>query len=306
MTDVVPRVAVLIVTRNRRGDLLETLTAVERLHYPPAALELLVLDNASTDGTEEAVRAWMRAGGGTSLARAECLRSPQNLGAAGARNALAARVSPATEFFFVLDDDAVPEPALLEQLVTAMTAERGLGMVGARIAAWDDPSRELAGAGYVDWRWGRFREVHATRAVDCDFVITCAALIRAEAFRAAGGFDEDYFVYHEDVDFCVRLGRRGFRVRYEPAVTARHKVAPGKTRTPERLYYILRNKFLFLRKHLPPARHPLAWGLYGAALVPRMVAQSVAVNRGVAIGELSTILVAGWHGLRGRTGAWTR
>lgn len=306
MTGVVPRVAVLIVTRNRRADLLETLTAVERLHYPAAALELLVLDNASTDGTEEGVRGWMRAGGGTSLARAECLRSPQNLGAAGARNALAARASPATEFFFVLDDDAVPEPALLERLVTAMTSDRELGMAGARIVAWDDPSRELGGAGYVDWRWGRFREVRATRAVDCDFVITCAALIRAAAFRAAGGFDEDYFVYHEDVDFCVRLGRRGFRVRYEPAVAARHKVPPGKTRTPERLYYVLRNKFLFLRKHLPLPRHPLPWMVYGAGLVPRMVLQSITLNGRLDAVELRTILAAGRDGVRGRRGPWAR
>jgi GT2 family glycosyltransferase len=297
-------VATLIATRDRRHDVLETLTALGALRYPKNAVELLVLDNASGDGTEQAVRRWM-ATRGDGFARAECLRSPRNVGAAGARNALAARASPDVEVFFVLDDDAIPEPALLERLVASLTADAGLGMVGARVVAWDDPSRELAGAGHVDWRWGRFREVHATRAVDCDFVITCAAVIRAEAFRAAGGFDEDYFVYHEDVDFCVRLRRRGFRVRYEPSVTARHKIPPGKTRTPERLYYILRNKFLFLRKHVPPARHPLAWALYGAALVPRMVAQSIALNHGVAVPELRTIFLAGWHGVRGRTGAWT-
>ncbi len=295
----------LIVTRNRRADVLETLDAVTGLDYPPGALELLVFDNASGDGSEAAVRAWLD-DHGRALARAECLRSPENLGAAGARNALAARASSDAELFFVLDDDAIPERGLLACLADAMMAAPALGMIGARIVAWDDPSRELAGAGYVDWRWGRFREVRAPRAVDCDFVITCAAVVRAAAFRAAGGFDEDYFVYHEDVDFCVRLAHHGFGVRYEPAVTARHKVPAGKTRTPERLYYVLRNKFLFLRKHLPPARHPLAWGLYGAALVPRMLAQSVALNRGLVAGELRTILVAGWHGVTGRTGAWTR
>lgn len=298
------RVAVLIVTRDRRRELLETLAAVRALDYPAEALELLVLDNGSRDDTEAAVRAWLAAGGGRGLARAACWRSPVNLGAAGARNALAARAAPASAAYLLLDDDAVPEPALLRGLAAALAADPGLGVVGARIVAWEDPARDLTGPGYVDWRWGRFHAGPADRAADCDFVLTCAALVRAEAFRAAGGFDEDYFVYHEDVDFCVRVRRAGYRVRYEPGVRARHRVPPGKTRTPERLYYLLRNKLLFLRKHLPPARHPLAWALQASTLVPRMVLQSIAVRRGLDVGELRTLLAAGRDGFRGRTGAW--
>jgi hypothetical protein len=234
----------------------------------------------------------------------ECVRSAENIGPAAARNVLAARASPASDLFFVLDDDAVPEPAFLQRIGGALGDDSTIGVVGGRIVAFHDPARNLAGAGFIDWRLGRFREVAATATMDCDFVITCATVVRPAAFRAAGGFDEDYFVYHEDVDFCVRVGRQGFRVRYEPSAIARHKVPPGKTRTPERLYYLLRNKYLFLRKHLPLRRHPLAWLAYGAVLIPRMLLQSVAVNRGLALGELRTILAAGRDGLRGRTGRW--
>jgi GT2 family glycosyltransferase len=299
-------VAVLVATRDRRADVLETLDAVAALDHPPEALEVLVLDNASSDGTEAAVRAWIAGGAGRRLARAECLRSADNVGASGARNLLAAAASPGTGFLFLLDDDAVPHPALLRAALGLMAAEPRLGVVGVRIVAWDDPARELAGAGFVDWRWGRFREVRAARGTDCDFVISCAAVVRSEAFRAAGGFDEDYFVYHEDVDFCVRVRRAGWRVRYEPSVAARHKVPPGKTRTRERLYYVLRNKFLFLHKHLPPARHPLPWLAYGAGLVPAMVLRSLAVNRRPVPEELGTILRAARDGLAGRTGQWRR
>lgn len=304
MTAAAPRVAVLIVTRNRRRDLLESLDAVAALDHPADRLEVLVLDNGSQDGTAEAVEAWRRAPAGRRLGRVECVRSPDNLGAAAARNRLAARASPASELFFVLDDDAVPEPAFLQHMRAALGDDPAVGVVGGRIVAFDDPARDLAGAGFIDWRLGRFREVPATATTDCDFVITCATVVRPTAFRAAGGFDEDYFVYHEDVDFCVRVARQGFRVRYEPAARARHKVPPGKSRTPERLYYLLRNKYLFLHKHLPPRRHPLAWLAYGTALIPRMLLQSVAVNRGLAVRELRTILAAGRDGLRGRTGRW--
>lgn len=303
MRTAVPRVAVLVVTRNRRRDVLASLDAVAALDHPADRLEILVLDNGSADGTPEAVEAWRR-GAGRRLSRVECVRSAENIGPAAARNVLAGRASPASDLFFVLDDDAVPEPAFLQRIGGALGEDPTIGVVGGRIVAFHDPERNLAGAGFIDWRLGRFREVAATATMDCDFVITCATVVRPAAFRAAGGFDEDYFVYHEDVDFCVRVGRQGFRVRYEPSAIARHKVPPGKTRTPERLYYLLRNKYLFLRKHLPLRRHPLAWLAYGAALIPRMLLQSVAVNRGLALGELRTILAAGRDGLRGRTGRW--
>lgn len=298
-----PRVSVLVVTRDRRPDVLETLAAVAAFEHPASRLEVLVLDNGSTDGTEAAVRAWIE-GEGRGLARAECVRSEENLGASRARNLLAGRASPDASVFCVLDDDALPGPEFLPTMLGALEGDARAGMVGARIVAWEDPGRDLGGAGFVDWRLGRLREAVATGPIACDWVITCAALIRAEAFHAAGGFDEDYFVYHEDVDFGVRLGRRGWRVLYEPRAVARHKVPRGKTRAPERLYYVLRNKFLFLRKHLPPSRNPLPWILYGVGLVPWALAGSLAAHRGVNGPEVRAILAAGRDGLRGRTGRW--
>lgn len=304
MTASAPRVAVLVVTRNRRREVLASLAGVAALDHPADRLEVLVLDNGSEDGTSAAVEAWGQGQEGRRLGRVQCVRSAENLGAAAARNRLAARASGATDLFFVLDDDAVPEPAFLQRVGGALGDDPAVGVVGGRIVAADDPGRDLAGAGFIDWRLGRFREEPASTTVDCDFVITCAMVVRPAAFRTAGGFDEDYFVYHEDVDFCVRVRQRGFRVRYEPSARARHKVPLGKTRTPERLYYLLRNKYLFLYKHLPPRRHPLAWLAYGTGLIPRMLGQSIAINRGLALGELRTILAAGRDGLCGRTGRW--
>jgi GT2 family glycosyltransferase len=130
--------------------------------------------------------------------------------------------------------------------------------------------------------------------------------VRPAAFRAVGGFDEDYFVYHEDVDFCLRLAQRGYRVRYEPAAVARHKVPPDKRRAPERLYYLTRNKLLLLRRHLPGRRSPTAWLASGVSLIPRMLLESVLVNRGLAGDEVRAILAAGRDALRGVTGPWRR
>jgi GT2 family glycosyltransferase len=292
------------VTRNRRHDVLEALAGIAALDYPSDRVEVLVVDNGSHDGTETAVQDWLRSQGAR-LARGACLRSPDNLGAAAARNLLAAKASPASDVWLFLDDDAVPVPGILGPLLTAL-AEPTVGAVGARIVAYDASGRDLSGAGWIDRRLGRLRETPARAAVDCDFVISCAMAVRPAAFRAVGGFDEDYFVYHEDVDFCLRLAQRGYRVRYEPAAVARHKVSPNKRRAPERLYYLTRNKLLLLRRHLPGRRYPTAWLASGVSLIPRMLLESVLVNRGLAGDEVRAILAAGRDALRGVTGPWRR
>lgn len=291
-----PRTAVLVLAHERPAQVVATLEALRRL--PEAAgVSLYVLDNGSRDATGAAVAGWLRAHGGA-FARACGLRADVNRGAAAGRNRLAA-AAVGHEFLFFVDDDAVPEPDCLGAALAA-AAEPDVGLVGPRVVALERPGRDLAGAGFVDWRLGRFREWRAPSVVDCDFVVTSAALVRAAAFRAAGGFDEDYFVYHEDVDFGVRVRRAGFRVRWEPRAVVRHRSAPEARRSPESLYYLCRNKLLFLRKHRPWPRHLLPWLFYGAGLVPVLAARALAGGDRAAA---AAVLAGGRDGLLGRTGA---
>ena len=291
-----PSTAVLIVTRERRAQVLAALRALTALPEAPA-LSVFVLDQGSRDGTAGAVSAWLAAHGSV-FTRTACLRSEDNRGAAAGRNRLAA-AAHGHDLFFFLDDDAVPEPGCLTAALAAAGAD--VGVVGTRVVALDDPGRDLAGAGFVDWRLGRFHERTPAETVDCDFVITCAALVRADAFRAAGGFDEDYFVYHEDVDFGVRVRRAGYRVRWAPRAVVRHRAALHDGRAADRLYYLTRNKFLFLRKHRPWPRHPLPWLLYGGGLVPALAVRALLQGRGRA--GLAAVVAGGRDGLLGRTGA---
>jgi GT2 family glycosyltransferase len=299
-----PSIAILVVTRNRHRDLLEALAGVVALDYPPDRLEVIVVDNASDDGTEEAVQGWLRSDGAR-LARGACLRVPDNLGAAAARNLLAAKASPTSDVWLFLDDDAVLEPGFLGPVLAALR-DPDVGVVGGRIVAYEAPGRDLSGAGWLDRRLGRLREAAGLAGVDCDFVVSCAMAVRPEAFRAVGGFDEAYFVYHEDVDFCLRLRQQQVRIRYEPAAVARHKVPPGTRRAPDRLYYLARNKLRLLRRHLPWRRHPIAWLVCGLPLVPRLLIDSVLVNRGLVRHELGAILAGGRDALRGVQGPWRR
>lgn len=300
--DRLPLVSVAIVTMNRRADIVDTLDGLLALDYPGESLEVLVLDNGSGDGTDVAARAWLSEKGERAFARAELFRSPDNRGLSWARNFLAGQASPRSEFVFILDDDAIPEAGVITALVRAARQDPRAGMVGPKIVAADDPARCLAAAGFVDWRLGRFWGAEPAYTMPCDFVIGCAALIRRQAFTATGGWDEDFFIYHEDVDFCVRVQGQGFRVLYEPSVAVHHKVPPGKTRSPRRLYYIVRNKLLFIRKHAPWRRRRLPSLVFWLGTVPRMLVESLAVHRGIDRVEMGTILGALRDAVAGRTG----
>lgn len=286
-----PLVSVLIVTRNNAEELLCCLESLGRVEYPKTRMQLLVFDNGSADGTAKRVRAVygrLQAEGWAGLA---IERSPRNLGVYGGRAEALRALGPEAELILSLDDDVELAPNALARLVAAM-ADPGVGVVGARIVYHDAPDQVASAAGYLN-RWlGTYAERAPATRTACDFVTGCGCLIRRAALEAVGGFDRDYFTSHGDVDVCLKIGARGYGVLYEPAAVIRHKVARGGTRTPERVYYVYRNKLLLLRKHLPWWWRPAVFALYGALWFPKVLAGSVAHHRSVCGAEIRAILRA--------------
>ena len=281
----------LIPTRNNAEELLLCLQSLRGLKYPKDRLELLVFDNGSTDGTADRVREIYRRFQGEGWARLVLERSPQNLGAFGGRAEALRALDSETEFILSLDDDVELAPDALSHLVRAMD-DPDAGAVGARIVYHDAPDRVASGAGYFNHWLGTYSERIPTIRTACDFVTSCGCLIRRAILQAVGGFDRDYFTSHGDVDICLKIRARGYKVLYEPAAVIRHKVAPGGTRSPERIYYVYRNKLLLLRKHLPWWWRPVVFALYGALWLPTVLGASVAYHHGVCRSEVRAILLA--------------
>jgi len=296
-----PSVAVLIVTWNNGAELLLCLESLRRLDYPRERMEVVVLDNGSTDDTAARVGALfgrMRAEGWARLAGE---RSPRNLGAFGGRAEALRSVGPAAEFVLSLDDDVEVEPDALRALLDAM-ADPAVGVVGARIVYADAPDEVASAAGYLSRLTGTFRERAPEVRTACDFVSSCGCLIRRSAMDSVGGFERDYFTSHGDVDLCLKLGEAGFRVLYEPAAVIRHRVARGGTRTPERVYYGYRNKLLLLRRHLPPRGRLRVMLIYAFLWLPKTLGGSVLRHHGLRRAELRAILLGALDGALGRRG----
>ena len=251
-----PRVDVGVVTWNTR-DL--TVDALRRLLDTPTTCELrlLVRDNASTDGTADAIA--------SRVPEAELDRGDANLGFAGGVNTLLARSN--APWFLALNSDAWPEQGAIDRMVAIAERHPRAAAVAPRLERPDGelehsthrfPSVSLAVAAalgpavigrrrardlLLEGPWGH------DEACEVDWAVGAALLLRRDALDELGGFDERYFMYVEDLEWCWRARRAGWAVRFEPGAVVRHvgnasgAQAYGDRRTAE----YLRNTYRFYR-----------------------------------------------------------
>lgn len=271
------RVSVVMITYNRRP---EALRAIERVLALPERPALYVVDNASTDGTAEAVR--QRFGAEPRLTLVE---SGRNLGAVG-RNVAVDLVT--TEFVAFCDDDTWWEPGALQAAVEAMSAHPRLGVVTGRIlvepGAREDPiNAELLHSPVrgPDWLPGPA----------LGSFLAGASVVRTEAFRDVGGFSPRLWLGGEEELMAADLATAGWELCHLPHVVVHHQAS--KARDPHlRRRHGLRNTlwFTWLRRPVPAAvrrtRHVVA-------AAPR--------DRVTAAALVDALTGAGWVARRRRT-----
>lgn len=297
-----PFVSIIFPTRNNAADTLATLASLEKLDYPKERLEVLVWDNGSTDDSVARIKgalSSMEAGGWGGL---QVVENEENLGIYPARDRAFRLRDPRASYIFCIDDDVELEPGCLREMLEVFELHQEAGVVGARVVYFDRPEMIQSAAHHVDRLTGRYTHTKPASVVECDFVIGCGALIKAEAFGAVDGFDDTYFMSHGEVDFCLRAKQRGYQVFYAPEALMRHRVVPGGRRSPERLYYLYRNKFHILRRHLSgPGRLLAIWGLFLVGL-PKAYLDALRRHGSVGAVEWRTIGRAFWDGFRGYSG----
>ena len=211
-----PLVSIIIVTWNGRQYLDACLTAVAA--QQGVSNETVLVDNGSTDGTAEYVSEhypWVR-----------LVALPRNLGFAGGNNA-GVRVARG-RVVALLNNDTVAAPDWLRELVAGLDEPAGVALVTSRIVYMHDPSTiDSAGDGMLRWG-GAFKRHHGAPATDADQsgevfgVCGAACAMPRTVFDELGGFDEDFFASHEDVDLSYRARLRGYRCRYVASAIVRH------------------------------------------------------------------------------------
>jgi N-acetylglucosaminyl-diphospho-decaprenol L-rhamnosyltransferase len=278
-----PVISYCVVNTSGRDYLLACLEAIEAHHPPTLGGEILVLDNASDDGSVAAVRAWEESRPEPAPAgplKLIALEKRQGKAASDSQLMREARGN----YCLLLNEDSELLPGAAMALVEALDTDPSAGAAGAQLldgehrpypCAWRFPGvlTALIGALFLH-RWLTVQSrSDATRRVD--WAQSSALLVRRDAAEAINYMDPDFFVYYDECDFCKRLADAGLHTLYVPSAQAIHHnqldSAASAAGMP-RIVEFHRNRDLYMRKHHGPlaaaaVRFLTAWAYGLRALV---------------------------------------
>jgi GT2 family glycosyltransferase len=248
-----PLVITVILNTNRRSDTLECLASLAQTTYERH--KVIVLDNASTDGSVEAIQA--------AFPLVEVLRLTSNTGYAGNNNVgIKAALAQGADWVFVLNEDTILTPDCIQQLVAVAEQDPRIGIVGPLVYHHNEPTVIQSAGGVLGPNWearhlGQNEDDIGQYVIprEVEWVSGCAILVRSSAINESGMLDERFFYYWEEVEWCLRLGQAGWIVRHVPAAKLWHKgVQRNYAPKPSVAYYNTRNRFLMLEKLNAPVR----------------------------------------------------
>lgn len=266
-----PELSVITVNYNGYGDTVALIDSL-RKHLADIPFETIVVDNASRTDEAEAIRRHF-----PDEERLVLIRSERNLGFAGGNNLGigAAR----GDYLLLLNNDAFVEDGSLRELIAVLENDSRIGCVSPKIR-FADPPRDIQFAGYTPLSRitlrnsligfgepdrGQYQAPHVT-----PYCHGAAMMLRRETVERVGPMPEAYFLYYEELDWCVRIARAGYLLWYEPKATVFHRESRSTGQnSPLRTYYLTRNRLLFARRNLKGAYRWLSIFYQTTVAVPK-------------------------------------
>jgi GT2 family glycosyltransferase len=247
----IPLVSIVIVNYNTLPYLKNCLTSIEMSTYPN--YEIILVDNASTDKSVEFVE--------RNFPSIRVIKNVQNVGSAAGNNI---GISAARgDYIFLLNPDTEVEPSCIHNLVEVLNKDPKVGVCGAKLLLLDKKRiLQHAGGKYhpigVSIDRGVFEEDknRYSKIEEVTFVCGAALMVRRRLFSEIGMLDPAFFLYHEEVDFCIRTWLHGFKVVYVPAAVVYHKSGyvselDKRTTSPLVVFHKHKNTLIILLKNFP-------------------------------------------------------
>lgn len=237
------KIAVIVLNFKVREELLKCIKSVNTSTFKN--LEIIVVDNNSNEDLSD-------------LKGIRFIQNRENLGYAGGNNiGIKVALVLGVDYVLILNPDTTIDKDAIEKLIKGAEKNQA-GVVGPKIyfsgtkkiwhAGGKMDSLNVIGShrGIDEEDHGQFDE-----QTEVDYVSGAALLIKAEVFKKIGFFDEKFFLYYEDADFCFRAKKAGIKVYYIPEALVYHENASSTgLGSPLQDYFLTRNRMLYARKHL--------------------------------------------------------
>jgi GT2 family glycosyltransferase len=216
-----PLVISVILNTNRKDDTLACLDSLSKSTYPNH--QVIVLDNASTDGSIDAIRQY--------YPDVQIIPLHENRGYAGNNNiGIQAAIDSGADWVFVLNEDTILSKDCIEQLINVAKLNTKIGILGPLVYHDDEPNLIQSAGGWLNKRWeaghiglneadkGQYNQPRLV-----EWISGCAILVRRALIEQIGLLDERFFYYWEETEFCLRASHKGWFIVHVPAAKLWHK-----------------------------------------------------------------------------------
>lgn len=243
-----PKVFIVVINFNGWPDTKECLESLGRVDYDN--FEVILIDNASKEPLDFA-----RSVENKFDLKIKFISNAENLGFAGANNqGIKLVLENNADYVLLLNNDTTVEPDFLTKLVEEAENDESAGIFGPLIYFYDDHSKIWSAGGKITNNFTRGEliaynepdEGEYQTAEQVDYISGTCLLIKAEAIKKTGRISEDYFLYYEDTDWCLRAQKAGWRSIVVPAAKIYHKASQSaKEFSYPYIYYHSRNGLMF-------------------------------------------------------------
>jgi GT2 family glycosyltransferase len=238
---------------NRPDDTIECARSILSGGYDD--IGLVVVDNGSIDGSVDKMR--------QALPCATLITNLTNEGyVKGVNKGIRMALDAGATHVLVINNDAIGKGRFIVQLKEALDRHPEAGLVSPKILYYNSNMIWFSGGTFNKWlgysKHTDMDQINNGNGVESaqDYITGCSILVKADLFRTIGLFDEQYNIYGEDIDFCIRAKDRGFSSWYTPNTIVYHKVSlstgisGSNVMTPFRSYYYGRNMLLLVKKRM--------------------------------------------------------
>jgi len=242
---------VIILNFNGKTDTTECVHSILTSSYPNYTI--ILVDNNSKDGSPEHLK--------TAFPHIQLIETGANLGYAGGNNVgIRYALKQEADAILILNNDTILHPNTLEDFVKESHNHPNTAL-GGRVYYHDTPAEMQHFCGVWDKKKGKFRNLpDATfdpeTPREVDFITGCALFIPKTLLEKVGLFEESFFLYYEEIDWCARAKQAGFKLKYVPTPMLWHKESKSfATPRPPQSYFQWRNRLLFMERNLPKSEY---------------------------------------------------
>lgn len=271
-------VSIVIVNWNGWDDTIECLESIYKIDYPD--YKIILVDNNSQDDSVKRIKDY------SNNKELTIIENEENYGFAegnniGIKYALK-HLNP--EYILLLNNDTIVNKDFLKEMIKAGEKNRHIGILGPKIYHYDRPDIIWSAGSKISWKFARGIQI-GTGEIDkgqydepkeVEYVTGSAFLIKKAVIDKIGLMDKNYFLYFEESDWTLRANRAGYKSLYVPAAKVWHKVSQsgGGISKPTGLYYITRNRWIFMKKWAKPSDYFIfiIYQVIGALILPFVLA----------------------------------